>query len=162
MLRRRAARVRHNAGRTCSAGVRSNWVTLWKQYPELEHFEREDVPGVASEALTFAKHEVTRTWRFWLTAVALLVAYVAVMILAGRMMTQYFGSPDWARYVGSGCCGVVFSGVVWRLFRDRTRRHLREKLVQLGIPICLPCGYDLRGSTDRCPECGTTFEVVAK
>ncbi len=42
-------------------------MNLWKHYPELEHFEREDVPGLASEALTFAKHEVTRTWRFWLT-----------------------------------------------------------------------------------------------
>ena len=136
-------------------------MNLLKQYPELEHFEREDVPGVASEALTFAKHEVTRTWRFWLTALALLVVYMAVMLLAGRMMTQYFGSPDWVRYVGSGCCWVVISGVVWRLFRNHTRRHLREKLIQLGIPICLPCGYDLRGSKERCPECGTAFEVAA-
>ena len=137
-------------------------MNLWKQYPELEHFEREDVPGVASEALTFAKHEVTRTWRFWLTLLALVVLYMAATTLAARAMTHLFGSPEWVRYVAGGGCGAVVSLAAWRLFRDRTRRHLREKLIQLGVPICLPCGYDLRGSTDRCPECGTTFEVVAK
>lgn len=137
-------------------------MNLWKQYPELEHFEREDVPGVASEALTFAKHEVTRTWRFWLTVLVLLAVYMVMMIVAVRVMTQYFGSPDWAVGLGSGGCGIVTSSVVWVLFKNHTRRHLRKKLIQLGVPICLPCGYDLRGSTDRCPECGTTFEVVAK
>lgn len=137
-------------------------MSISRHYPELEHFEREDVPGVASEVLTYAKHEVTRTWRFWLATLALLVVYMAVMILAGRIMTQYSGSPDWVRHAAVGCCGVVVSLVVWRLFRQRTRYHLRKRLVQLGVPICIPCGYDLRGSTDRCPECGTTFEATAK
>ena len=137
-------------------------MSIVEQYPELEHFEREDVPGVASEALTFAKHEVMRTWRFWLTLLALAGLYMAATMLAAWTMTQYLGSPDWVRQAAAGCCGVVVSLAAWRLFRDRTRRHLREKLIQLGVPICLPCGYDLRGSTDRCPECGTTFENVAK
>ena len=137
-------------------------MSIVEQYPELEHFEREDVPGVASEALTFAKHEVMRTWRFWLTLLALAGLYMAATMLAAWTMTQYLGSPDWVRHAAVGCCGVVVSLAAWRLFRDRTRRHLREKLIQLGVPICLPCGYDLRGSTDRCPECGTTFENVAK
>ncbi len=137
-------------------------MNLWKQYPELEHFEREDVPGVASEALTFAKHEVMRTWRFWLTLLALAGLYMTATTLAARAMAQLFGSSEWVRFGAGAFCGVVVSLAAWRLFRNRTRRHLRERLIQLGVPICLPCGYDLRGSTDRCPECGTTFEVVTK
>ena len=134
---------------------------VWKQYPDLEHFERQDVPGVASEALTFAKHEVMRTWRFWLTALALLVVYMTSIALI-VWTTERFGWPDWLISVVGVSCVIVSSWVTWQLFRDRIRCHLRERLVQLGVPICIPCGYDLRGSTDRCTECGTTFEVVAK
>ena len=34
--------------------------------------------------------------------------------------------------------------------------HRRFKHTKLGL--CVKCGYDLRGSKERCPECGTEFE----
>ena len=36
------------------------------------------------------------------------------------------------------------------------RRDLSHKRKKLGP--CLKCGYDLRGSKDKCPECGQEFE----
>lgn len=45
------------------------------------------------------------------------------------------------------------------LFRARIRRYLRKELAESGVPICVKCGYDLRGqSAPRCPECGTPFD----
>ena len=38
------------------------------------------------------------------------------------------------------------------------RIHRRRKRKKLGL--CIKCGYDLRGSKGRCPECGDEFETT--
>lgn len=37
------------------------------------------------------------------------------------------------------------------------RRRETEQTWRLRNGLCLRCGYDLRGSSERCPECGTPF-----
>ncbi len=40
---------------------------------------------------------------------------------------------------------------------------LRRRLNQLGVRICLNCGYDLRAQTEhRCPECGHATEETSE
>jgi hypothetical protein len=40
------------------------------------------------------------------------------------------------------------------------RRH-REMLRRRRLGLCLHCGYDLRATPDRCPECGNVVESMS-
>ena len=109
-----------------------------------------------------------RTQRSNRSQVLSLAAVVALCSALGG-----FGGPVLARLLGrigiGGSAAIVTASVaasliamsasillfVWR-YRGRNRRIVRETLVALGHPVCIHCGYDLRGSPEpRCPECGT-------
>ncbi len=50
---------------------------------------------------------------------------------------------------------LVFGPSLAFLYLPVRRRRKRKKL-----GLCLKCGYDLRASKDRCPECGEEFETT--
>ncbi len=49
---------------------------------------------------------------------------------------------------------LLFAALTWFNFLPVRRRRKRQKL-----GLCVKCGYDLRGSKERCSECGARFEV---
>ncbi len=52
----------------------------------------------------------------------------------------------------------LLASLIW-LCRSLIQRRLRVQLVAKGVPICIRCGYDLRGQhVPRCYECGTPFD----
>ncbi len=128
-----------------------------KRYPELQHFASADE---ASQILSAWQKQLMTMPRFWLT----LLGYTVVVGLAATLMLivlrVYFrlSSGVFGGLVGGVTGGTGAIALNW-LWRHRCRRFLRSELIARGVPICLPCGYDLRGQNDpRCPECGATFD----
>ena len=61
-------------------------------------------------------------------------------------------APAGGRYVNVPYWFLILVTAVWPLIM--ARRELR-RWRRFGRGLCPVCGYDLRASTDRCPECGT-------
>ena len=50
---------------------------------------------------------------------------------------------------------AVFLGSIFMYCASPSQRRRKRK--KLGL--CVRCGYDLRASKERCPECGARFET---
>lgn len=60
------------------------------------------------------------------------------------------GVPYWFAAVVT-----IAPAIAW-LYRNRLRR------TQVGKLVCMTCGYDLRATPNRCPECGTMGNAGAR
>lgn len=58
----------------------------------------------------------------------------------------YISCPHWF--------AVATSAILPALWIQGVHRH-RRRTRRIRLGLCLTCGYDLRASSDRCPECGT-------
>jgi hypothetical protein len=129
-------------------------------YPELALFPSDEERVAAIKSL---HKQVGRSlWRRPRTWV-LFIIYNLFNILSvpvGRSIADRFVVNLPLRIFLSGLpaimLGIGFAFGFQYLWRAPMQKALRTLLVSKGIPICIPCGYDLRGQIEqRCPECGT-------
>jgi predicted RNA-binding Zn-ribbon protein involved in translation (DUF1610 family) len=74
-----------------------------------------------------------------------------------------FGPPPTDQYVTFGYYTIAVAGLALLLLfhRRRITVSIRQQLNANNIPVCMKCGYDLRGRLSHaCPECGTPVMVM--
>ena len=93
------------------------------------------------------------------------------MLVAGVVSTALFlAAASWLTKLGwnwrlgwwalAGNFVVVAGAVFGVLYLSVQRQYgpIRRFRTRVGEGRCLHCGYDLRGSTGRCPECGRAID----
>jgi len=122
-----------------------------KRYPELELF-----PAGRERHVVF--HKAMRgIWNSWRFRLAYVTSYL-VIFGGGWLLGSYSGLDRRVvfLYYLFMATGITLQGH-WFLARG-IRASLRKMASQRGVPICVSCGYDLRGQIERrCPECGAPF-----
>lgn len=124
--------------------------------PELSLFPTDESRQKALESIAAEAGTPTRL-SFWLGVMTLVIAVVGSAGLTNWLM-RFVNWPHLIEeifpLIGGGL-GFLLT-LRW-LHRSGASGELREKLQAAGVPICLKCGYSLRGlprESERCPECG--------
>jgi hypothetical protein len=78
---------------------------------------------------------------------------VALLITLAQLFLS-FNKREWYPADFFLCCAMLIATGVW-LFTERHRQRLEYRRRRASW-ICINCGYDLRATPDRCPECGAT------
>ncbi len=128
---------------------------MFEQPPEMEQFDSEAEGRQAMERLTLG---LIKDWRFWIVAG---VVPVGIVLTLGWLLREFTTFSRLVSYLIA--IAILFATYVPWLMRGAARGQselLRQQLRDRGIPVCLACGYSLKGLTspDRCPECGTSVK----
>lgn len=90
-----------------------------------------------------------RSARWWL-------AWTCPLVLI-LVLVEFAVERESLAYWSLIAVGTVLAGTLWvASFRDERPRRRRKR------GLCPACGYDLRASKDRCPECGRVVEDAGK
>jgi len=81
----------------------------------------------------------------WIQYVASYPPRVIKIVQDGYWMRTH-AVPCWVPFAFLGICALII------LCRVNITARTREKCIDAGL--CLACGYDLRATPHRCPECG--------
>lgn len=125
--------------------------------------------GERGELWRSAQSSVGRTWPGFVLTILVELAILLAAVLMAIRLARWLG---WNFRLGEEFLFILapllllagmFSGLFW--FRARRRAYqteVRRQLLARGIPVCLNCGYSLRGQTEpRCSECGAAIQAPA-
>jgi predicted RNA-binding Zn-ribbon protein involved in translation (DUF1610 family) len=95
----------------------------------------------------------------------LALSLIAVIVLAPVLVDMQLCTPGLSEIIAVAAVSIPAVAILcWYLVR-RLPPLLRTQLLEIGIPVCLACGYDLRGhdcAARKCPECGQWINTRAE
>jgi len=122
----------------------------WSNYPSQFHglqYQR-DLPSGAFNWLRFLSPEQGMTWREWEAGGFAWYECRNRATGNGHLIAVV---PFWFIAATTALPPALWILLSWRArFRDKQR---------MDLGLCLTCGYDLRASSERCPECGSVRAV---
>ena len=88
------------------------------------------------------------------------LVYVLGLLTLGILLKEYVSVGPFQSFVSIAITmcvvGTLFYGWRWAQ-KKRIQHEIRIALVKSGVPVCITCGYCLRGIVgSRCPDCGST------
>ena len=85
-----------------------------------------------------------------MSVIWLLSPFTFPLLVLAQTVNGFRGSFPLSTILTLGTIYAVVFAICWIV---RSRR--RERIIRRLAGLCVRCGYDLRASPDRCPECGT-------
>lgn len=127
-------------------------------YPELHTLERR--PELLYRVRELVQRESFRPVRRELyRKLVYVIVFISIYLMIWWTLPRLQIVPRTVGQVGPIVLGLAGGWLGVLANRSVQRRTIRRAMVRCGIPICIPCGYDLSETdpSDPCPECGTAY-----
>ncbi len=124
------------------------------QFPELAQLESD---AERRELLRVVTSQLVRSTLYWVVVVVTIAVLMPLGFFLVLRVAHIPTGPGYGGIIGGvvGLLAVLLTGI---LMRTRQSTLLRRELNRRGVPVCIRCGYGLRGvGAPRCPECGAAF-----